>query len=239
MSLIKAIQLDKEVEIYDFIRSSNNINILLDNHQRTPLIYSSIYGKTKIVRQLIDAGAQINYQDRWGQTALMYAASKNYPEVVNILIKAGAKLEIHSKESLTALQYGLIWNNTEVVRSLIEAGADINVKNNRGENVFTLAMLRGENTEIIKILLSCKVDINQRDCSGFGTLPIETAATFNYFDTVCILLESGAKINNKNSTILNETIDSGNYNIFKILIEAGGNINNIEPSSNGTTALIT
>ncbi len=47
---------------------------------------------------LINAGSNVNTQDKNGNSALMAAAQRGYLEIINILLDAGANTEIRNKK---------------------------------------------------------------------------------------------------------------------------------------------
>ena len=56
-----------------------------------------------IVEILINAGADVEAKDKYGNTTLMLASSFNTPEVVNIFLKAGANVNVKSNNGMTPL----------------------------------------------------------------------------------------------------------------------------------------
>ena len=82
-------------------------------------------GNTERVKILLDAGADINALDRYGQTALMRAAHQGHTEVVRLLAQRGANLDHAAKYRLTATMPAVIADHPEVVRVLVDAGADL------------------------------------------------------------------------------------------------------------------
>ena len=69
----------------------------------TPLITAALFGKTEVVGLLIDAGANVNYQNNDGSTALHSAAFFCHPEIVSLLLKNGVKRELKNNSGATAL----------------------------------------------------------------------------------------------------------------------------------------
>lgn len=82
-------------------------------------------GDTVRVATFLDAGADINALDGYGQTALMNAAHKGHTEIVRLLAKRGANLNHTAKFGLSALMLAVIADHPEVVRVLVDVGADI------------------------------------------------------------------------------------------------------------------
>ena len=89
-----------------------NVNINFDyNGGFTPLDYSILHRSSiKIIKMLIDYGADINKQNISGVTPLMFASSRvkmdfhNF-DIVIFLIKAGADWNIKDKHNLDFLDY--------------------------------------------------------------------------------------------------------------------------------------
>lgn len=71
----------------------------------SPLMLAATYSRNaKLLKTLVDAGADINYQNKKGATALMLAAAKNVQNAKE-LIKLGANTELKDKNRATYLSY--------------------------------------------------------------------------------------------------------------------------------------
>jgi len=68
----------------------------------SPLITASLFGKTEMARTLIDAGADINFQNNDGATPLHTAAFFCRPEIVKLLLAHNADKTILNKYGATA-----------------------------------------------------------------------------------------------------------------------------------------
>jgi hypothetical protein len=69
----------------------------------SPLITAAIFDKPEMAKLLIDAGADINFQNNDGSTALISAAFFGRPEIVQMLLEKGADKTIKNKYGTTAL----------------------------------------------------------------------------------------------------------------------------------------
>lgn len=77
-----------------------------------------------IVELLLNAGANVNSQDRGGKTALIQAAEHNYVDKLEDLVKApGIRLEQRDYKGETALMKARAAHNEDCVRVLLAAGA--------------------------------------------------------------------------------------------------------------------
>lgn len=70
----------------------------------SPLISAAVFGKTEEARLLIEAGADLNFQNNDGSTALHTAAFFCRPEIVKMLLDKGVDKTIKSKFGATAYQ---------------------------------------------------------------------------------------------------------------------------------------
>ena len=79
------------------------------------------------LKELLEAGAEINITNQYGETPLHLARSK---EQIKLLLETGANPNIQDKFGETPLHW--CWNNLEKIRLLLEAGADYTIRNNKG-----------------------------------------------------------------------------------------------------------
>jgi len=82
-----------------------------------PLKLAASHG-AEPVRQLIEAGADVNWADADGGTALMSAAASGDEESVRLLLEAGANPNAEEHDGRTAYAYALEFNNQQIVKLL-------------------------------------------------------------------------------------------------------------------------
>lgn len=70
----------------------------------SPLISAAVFGKTEEAKILIDAGADLNFQNNDGSTALHSAAFFCRPEIVKMLLEKNADKTIRNKYGATAYE---------------------------------------------------------------------------------------------------------------------------------------
>ena len=90
----------------------------------------------KMVKILLDGGANPNITDSWGHTALMIAVSKyeeylmdqtgedNSKDMIEILLESGADVNIRNKTGMTALEY----STHDQITELFKRAANRNIK---------------------------------------------------------------------------------------------------------------
>jgi hypothetical protein len=86
------------------IAAGSDINVKDPFGGSSPLISASVFGKPEIAKALIDAGADINFQNNDGSTALHTAAFFCRPEIVKMLLDKGADKTIKNKFNATAYE---------------------------------------------------------------------------------------------------------------------------------------
>ena len=103
---------------------------------------------TLIVKMLVEAGVDINWQDKTGETCLHVAARFGHAECAKILIGGSnhqtANLELAENAfSWTPLHVAAVDGHLEIVELLLAAGADVNRADASGWNAREHAALRG------------------------------------------------------------------------------------------------
>lgn len=86
------------------IAANSNLNEKDPFGGSSPLITAAVFGKPKMAKVLIDAGADLNFQNKDGSTALHTAAFFCRPEIVQMLLDKGADKEIKNSFGATAYE---------------------------------------------------------------------------------------------------------------------------------------
>ncbi|WP_353273965.1 ankyrin repeat domain-containing protein [Wolbachia endosymbiont (group A) of Ennomos erosarius] len=94
----------------------------------TLLYLAAKRGHTKIVKILIEKGANVNVIGKGGLTPLYWAVQEGRTEIVKILIAKGAKVDAAGKDGFTPLHWAVQKGRAEMVKILIENGADHLIK---------------------------------------------------------------------------------------------------------------
>jgi CubicO group peptidase (beta-lactamase class C family) len=90
---------------------------------------AALQGNLDIVREYIQAGADLNQKDAWGSTPLMIASTFGRTEVAKALIDAGADLDIRGSNGSTPLHIAAFLCYPEIVQALLDKGADRRARN--------------------------------------------------------------------------------------------------------------
>lgn len=117
---------------------SNALNINICNPEGfTPLHIASKFGRTEILRLLLDAGAVVNLKTyKTFHTPLHIACIFRKKHIVRELLKCGnCRIDPVDSYGNTPLHYACLNNDLETFEILIVRGADAKVKNNAGKTV--------------------------------------------------------------------------------------------------------
>ena len=118
----------------DYIRilisEGANVNVVDDDW--TPLRHTCWDGDLEIATLLIEAGANVNAENKHGWTPLSAACTVGDLEMVTLLIEAGADVNAKNMNGNTPLHVACSEGRLEIATLLIEEGADVNAKNKRG-----------------------------------------------------------------------------------------------------------
>jgi ankyrin repeat protein len=245
------------------LASGANLEVGKQAGKRTAIEMAAYGGNARIVKMLLDAGAEPN-------EAAYMAIERGNGEVLKVFKDAGllqvktltdaiafgsvgdVKNFITDKknadqslesgtlgEGTTPLMLASYIGNLDAARYLVELGADVNLKekSTQQESALMKASERG-NTEIVKILIGKGAAVDATDIDKMTAL--YKAAQSGYADTVKILLESGAKTGTKTAiyqdTALIAAASAGHAEVVKLLLDRGANVN--ETDKEKETALM-
>lgn len=100
-----------------------NPDLSLPDNGWAPLHIAAFLGYVKVVKTLLDHGADINIKNRYGETALLQAAFRGHDEVVKLLLARGADVTPRNDKGFSALKAAKYKRYTGIVAALEKAGA--------------------------------------------------------------------------------------------------------------------
>lgn len=231
----KRIYTDDDLEKTKLLFSDVNEVNLPDSTGTTLLMVASALGRIELVRFLLEKGADINAQDKYGDTALMDAAS-DHPEVVELLLEKGADVNIRNKLGKTALEWaiGLEKPNIDSIRILLEKGAGAS----NAEELMSTAEKMIKHYTCSKEFYELTKFFNKKEITFNVSLLL--AVCSGDLAEVKKLVEDGENVNLKDpddgSTALMFASQRGYAEIVMLLVENGADVN--LNNNNGWTALI-
>ena len=141
-------------------------------------------------RRLIDAGADVNYEDETQQSAFLIAASEGYIDLLELTLRNGA--DVHARDSYngTALIRAAERGHAHVVRRLLETDVEVNHVNNPGWTALHEAIIFGDGSsryvETVQLLVDGGADVRLPSRSD-GITPLQHATSLGFQEIAAIL----------------------------------------------------
>jgi len=185
-------------------RNENGLTPLLVAVDRKP-IWRKKEEQREIVLALLKKGANVNAKiDKngalWhkGDTPLILSSMRGDLDVVKILIEYGADVNAKNDYGESPIMAACWMDEIDIVKYLLEKQADINLKTKGAENALLYCMKSDkEKLELVRLILDKGLDVNSKNDRGFT--PLMYSCIFGNYQTVKLLLERGAKINEQES----------------------------------------
>ncbi|XP_067684304.1 ankyrin repeat, SAM and basic leucine zipper domain-containing protein 1-like [Haliotis asinina] len=136
----------------------------------TALMYAANSANPKLVRLLLDKGADPNF-DKDFYTVLMSACSSNREvngsilECVQILVEAGADVNVRDRYHVSPLMCAAREGHVTIMEYLIGQGAEMNRQDSRGLTALSWAASKGH-MKAVKLLLDKGADRNLKHSDG-------------------------------------------------------------------------
>lgn len=171
-----------------FVKNGADINYI-SSSGLSPLIMSvtMFTGEvdTRIMKCLVDNGADINITDKNGDTVIMncfFEYYKDYADKIDVYLNANPDLNIKNKKRETVVskfistRYGKAgfsnYDNTKDLEKLFERFIDLGVNflDNDVETPYIILASKYHKNEIVKYLIGLGVDVNVKDKKGNDAL---------------------------------------------------------------------
>ncbi|XP_043341679.1 2-5A-dependent ribonuclease [Cervus canadensis] len=180
--------------------SSNGRASREDNHL---LIKAVKDEKVELVQQLLERGADVNFQDEWGWSPLHNAVQVGREDIVDLLLSHGADPCLRKKNGATPFIIAGIVGDVKLLKLLLPKVADVNECDVNGFTAFMEAAVYGQ-VEALRFLYYNGAEVNlhrktvedQERIKKGGATALMDAAEGGHVEVVEILLhEMGADVN--------------------------------------------
>jgi len=176
--LIEAIESDQKDRIHDLFKKGALNWKDSSFRENTALHLAARDNKSKVVKILIENGADTSAENYFGETALNLTTATDLIEaIITDLIEKGAlNLNWKDDDGNMALHMVAIentQNSAKYTKILIKKGADVHAKNKYGETALHMAAY-SNSPDIAKILIENGADKDAKDDDGETVLQIAT-----------------------------------------------------------------
>jgi ankyrin repeat protein len=201
---------------------SVGIQAAKDSGGEPVLAVAARFGKTDMVKYLLENGADPKLTYGGGQTALITSCGPNANfELVKLLIDAGSDVKAATTYGDTPLSMLLAYGNQNrnamnaIGALLIESGADVNgvmssVSSYKGYKYFQNAILTN-NPDLLKLLIDHNVDLSALDQDGNTAMILAarsaTEISLDIINSLIAIKVDLNRMNKKGSTALLECIN--------------------------------
>jgi|GEM_PF-5543501 ankyrin repeat protein len=204
-----------------------------DFYTETPLITATQLDFTlkDNAKFLIESGANLKAENRFGKTALMSAVFVQNLEMIDLLIAAGAPVDQVDKQGNSAL-IAMINMGTgvdsdklkpKIIEKLLNAEAKIDLANNEGNTALHEAVI-GNNLLLLQFLTEQNANTTIQNYKKKTAL--DQAIINEKWEAVKILLKVEKdldRLDSYGSTMLHSAIMNEKLELIKLLLDAGAN----------------
>uniref|UniRef100_A0A673A455 Euchromatic histone-lysine N-methyltransferase 2 n=1 Tax=Sphaeramia orbicularis TaxID=375764 RepID=A0A673A455_9TELE len=165
-------------------------------NRRSALHAAAQRGLLEVCYMLVQAGAQLDAQDKEMRTPLLEAIINNHLEVARYLVQSGACVyHVVSVPNDSGGWTPIIWaaehKHVDVIKALLNRGANVTVKDKELNVCLHWAAYAG-NVDIAELVLNAGCSLSS--VNMHGDTPLHIAAREGYLECVVLFLSRGADI---------------------------------------------
>lgn len=146
------------------------INHCSDNGTNA-LITAAIVGSVPIATQLLESGADVNYQNVLGISPLLTASFKGHSDLIDLLLANHANIDVLDTLGRTPLIVASWFGHMDIVHKLTDHGCDLNQKTANGLASALTCALEKRFYGIASLLIEKNASVNPHDLSILGRCP--------------------------------------------------------------------
>ncbi|XP_051165182.1 putative ankyrin repeat protein RF_0381 isoform X1 [Leptopilina boulardi] len=201
----------------------SRVNSLPKRTHSTPLQLAIINGDMKIIKMILDRGAEIN-QSKFGKTALHIAIEKKKIEIIELLLKRGAEYKDISFQGKSLFYIAIEKNYDKIVKFLLQHGAQIDDPVQNDTTILQLAV-KEKSIEFVNNVLKYFPDINNKN--NRQSFKIAVYGNGKQYKTIVeSLLEYGFNVNPEDANeLLHVAVQKKYLKFVEHLLKQGADIN--------------
>ena len=222
--------LQKASEVECLVKLGADIEVK-DPKGMTPLHLAVVNGKFEVVKILVHVANMEAKSDITKMTPLHYAVRNGHSVIVLFLIEKGAPIDAKDANGSTPLHIGLKEDQTEIAKILIQKGAQIDAEDFLGCTPLNVALNHWSkgHREIAKILFDMGAKYKFNGMMDLGWTYLHFVVDKDHIELAKYLIGSkGVQIDAKGkkdgNTPLHIAARNGNFELAKLLVEHGANI---------------
>jgi len=190
-------------EVKFHLRMGADVRAVNENNATALLVasYQKYEDMSDILKLLLDHGADVNVQDKWGYTPLYWACLHGQTKAVRLLLSHGADVNIRDEGDRTPLHAACLSGCAPVIQALLKGGVDVNAQDKYGDTPLHRATA-GAYDEAVGILLQAGADPNARN--SVHETPLRIAGNSGRIDILAAFISHGA-LKDGNVTVRDQT----------------------------------
>jgi ankyrin repeat protein len=198
-----------------------------DAQGKSLLFHALERNDTKVVKYLVQVGAEVNQEDNLGNSPLIYAIKRGSLSLVQKLVEHGANINVKDRSGTPSLIIAYDYQKMDIFKYLVEHNVTINENFTENEiNSIFFRIIIDKNINSLKYIIKNGANVN---CfiGSLKSTPLMYACLFNDMTTVKCLVENNANLNIDNTqgnTALAYAISKHNLELVDYLIEHGADI---------------
>ncbi|XP_068111834.1 fibronectin type 3 and ankyrin repeat domains protein 1 [Hyperolius riggenbachi] len=189
--LHRAVNMNDEEAVINILQSGHVKADIPDKLSFTPLMVAAQKGYLRLVKLLVEHGADVHQENGSGKNSMMLACFSGHLDVVAYLREQGASWESRDRSGCTAMHWAADGGHVEVIRWMIDDGCEVDSKDTglHWTPLMRVSAVSGS-TEVARCLIAAGAKVNVKDKDG--KTPLMVAALNNHEQLVRFLIESGA-----------------------------------------------
>jgi len=109
----------KVEKVKELLDSGMDVDVILPQTARTPIYTAINFGMLDIIEFLVSRGADVNFNDKYGEPPLLFAVAHAYPEVCRFLLQKGADPNVKDRDGNSCLDRIKEYTPRKTYRALV------------------------------------------------------------------------------------------------------------------------